>query len=71
MGKVKELYKLEDMIFQTMEGLYQAYDYKQKDKYKIALASLEILNEEYKQLTGKLFIEQTRITGYYTKMWEF
>lgn len=70
MGKIKELYQLEDMIFQTMEGLYQAFDYGQKDKYKLALSSLELLNNEYKELTGRLFLDEVRILNYYKKMWE-
>lgn len=70
MGKIKELYELEDMIFQTMEGLYQSFDYRQKDKYKLALCSLELLNKEYKELTGRFFIDEVRILDYYKKMWE-
>ena len=70
MGKTKHLYELEDQIFQTLEGLYQAFEYKKKDNYRLALGTLELLNMEYKVLTGVYFIEENRILDYYSKMWE-
>jgi hypothetical protein len=70
MGNYKEIAQLEDSLFQTLEALYQAKYHLNKTKYKLALGTLEILNAEYNQISGKDFIDPTRILGYYQELWE-
>lgn len=69
MGNMKEIAQLEDTIFQTMESLYQSKNFLNKPSYTLALATLEILNAEYQTLTGKPFIEETRIIKFHEEKW--
>jgi hypothetical protein len=66
----KELAQLEDMIFQVMESLYQAKHLGNKTSYDLALATLDILNYDYKELTGKYFVEEHRIMKFHEDKWE-
>jgi hypothetical protein len=70
MGMYKEISHLEDQIFNTLDAAYKAFQYRQIDKYKLYLATLEMLNEDYKSITKVDFITQERIMNMYAKMWE-
>lgn len=69
MGKFKEIAELEDSIFQTLESMYQAKSMLNKRMYDLSLATLEILNLEYSELTNRPFIEANRILGFHEDKW--
>lgn len=70
MGMYKEIKHLEDQMFNTLDAAYKAFEYRQIDKYKLYLATLEMLNGDYKSITHVDFITQERIMSLYSKMWE-
>ncbi len=70
MGLYKEIKHLEDQMFNTLDAAYKALEYRQIDKFKLYLATLEMLNEDYKSVTQVDFITKERIQSLYEKMWE-
>lgn len=67
----KTLKILENLLFDLVFELNQKYQLKQYDKYKLALASLQIINEEYNQITGRYYIDKQQIMEYYRQLWDF
>lgn len=61
---------LEDLIFQCIESIHQAKYTLNKPKYDLALATLDLLNEEYNQANNYYYIEKNRILKYYEDKWE-
>lgn len=70
MGRMKEITELQDAMFQSLEALYQAKANLNLKNYKLALGTLDILNHDFKEITGNYFIEEKRIMSYYSDMWE-
>ena len=70
MGRITDIYKLEDLMFEVVESLYKAIEIKNLDRYRLALATLEMLNNEYNSLYGNYFIYQIRMLDYYRNQWE-
>lgn len=78
MSKIKELALLEQMLFDSIEYLEKNLRLRTpypnptlKIRYQSGLAALDILNEDYKQLTGKYFVDHNKVLEYYSKQWEF
>lgn len=69
MGLYKEIKHLEDQMFNTLDAAYKALEYRQIDKYKLYLATLEMLNDDYRSITHVDFITKERIVSLYEKMW--
>jgi len=38
-------------------------------RYQSGLAALDILNEEYKELTGNYYIDKNKVLNYHSKQW--
>ncbi len=70
MGKFKDIAHLEDLIFQCLEGIHQAKQMGNKSSYQLALATLELLNADYKEIAKIDFITQDRILSYHAGQWE-
>ena len=68
---MKNLFMLEDSLFQAIEALYKAKEFNNLDSYDMALAAIEILNEDYaKENYGSPFLTDTKIIEYYRGRWE-
>lgn len=70
MSGSKQLFILEEAIFDIMEKLHYFLGVKDKPSYELAVKTLNMLNEDYKELTGEFFLEPERILSYYSKLWE-
>jgi hypothetical protein len=70
MSMLKQVQLLESDMFETIHDLLKAFHSKNSGDYTTFLAILENLNDEYKDLTGQYYIEQTRIISYHEKRWE-
>ena len=77
MGKFKDVALLENMIFDSVEYLEKTLKLANgqsnpnlKIRYQSGLAALDLLNAEYRQLTGKEFIDQNKVLQYHSKQWE-
>lgn len=65
---------LENMIFDAIEYLEKnskvnTTDPTLKIRYQSGLAALDLLNDEYKKLTGDYCVPQERVLTYYSKQW--
>lgn len=74
MGKFKDIQLLENMLFDSIEYLEKTAKLDVthptvRIKYQSGLAALDLLNEEYKQLTGNYYIDQNRVLQYHSKQW--
>ena len=63
--------KLKNLIFEVITDIYQARACRQKSRFKLGLATLEILNAEYFQITNKEEISQERLLKLYEELWTF
>lgn len=66
---MKELQQLESDIFDTVTELHKNLFTKNKDKYKLHLGILDILNEEYNELTGNYKVHPLECLEYYSNLW--
>lgn len=71
MSKFKEICSIESDVFEVIHFLHRIMKEGNLDSYKKGLVTLDALNEEYKELTGKYYIAQDRILDYHSKQWEF
>ena len=62
--------ELEDLIFQTIEGLYQAKYMKDIDKYRLGLDVLDNFLQDYYHLTGTNCLDSNRVLELHSKQWE-
>jgi hypothetical protein len=62
--------ELENLVFQTVEGLYQAKYLKDLEKYRLGLSVLEDFLFDYKELTGTTCISDTTLINLYATQWE-
>lgn len=69
MGRVKELYILEEAMFNIRETLHHNLNFKNKTQYCLALEVMEELNNEYFELAGEYYIDQLTLLGYYEQKW--
>lgn len=41
-----------------------------KIRYQSGLAALDLLNAEYRKITGDYYVDQNRVLSYYKKQWD-
>lgn len=70
MSKFTQLRQLELDMFDIIEGLHKALFVKRIDDYKMYLSLMDEVNEEYKELSGKYYLDPMRCLGYYENLWE-
>jgi hypothetical protein len=64
-------FNLETLIFDVISELYASKLCKDYTRYRLALATLDILNAEYEQKFLKKAIDENRIMKYYEDLWCF
>lgn len=70
MSGSKQLFILEEAIFDTIEKLHYFLGVKDKTNYDLAVKTLNMLNQDYKDLTGENFLDEKQMLSYYSKLWE-
>lgn len=63
-------FQIESNLFDTIVELNNTFKYRQKDKYKLYLVTMDELNEEYKKKTGDYYIPPQVALTYYEKLWQ-
>lgn len=69
MSLMKEIQQLENNIFNTLEAAYKAIRDNDLNSAKSYIAAVELLNEEYKDLTRVDFVRQSVILDLYERLW--
>lgn len=75
MTTIKDKLLLENMLFETIECLEKTLKLAAgrnptlKLRYQSALAALDLLNEEYNEITGQDYISLDRVMQYNEKQW--
>lgn len=64
-----ELLILENAIFDVIHSMHQNLFCKHLQNYRLGLAVLEQLNDEYNEITGQYYIPQMKTLDYYSKQW--
>lgn len=62
--------ELQEDLFELICSLYENYNYRKIDHYKLDLALLEEYNNEYKELTGLYYLKAEKVIEFYEKLWE-
>lgn len=65
-GQIKEL---EADMFDGVHRAYKAIDSRNRDNAKAFIAALEVMNEEYKELTKIDYVNQKTILDLYERLW--
>lgn len=68
---MKEVQILEQSMFDIIFSLHTSLVFKDLEDYRLGLAVLDSLNDEYHELTGQYFIPQDRVLDYHSKQWSF
>lgn len=71
MGKMKELFTLQEEMFDTVEKMMDTYTLRKKDIYQRYLVRLEELNYEYEAISKQKYIPEIDMVKYYEKLWSF
>lgn len=71
MSKFRQLKDIESNLFDIICELNHNFFLRKKEDYKLLLVALDELNEEYKEQTGKYYIEPVKCANYYSRLWEF
>lgn len=61
--------KIEEEIFELMVVMCKYKLYNQREPFKLHLQTIENLNKEYKNVTGKYFVDNNKILSYYEHLW--
>lgn len=75
MARFEDKAVLEGMLFEAIEYLEKQLQGSRRDptlkiRYQSGLAALDLLNEEYRQITGTYYIAQDRVLKYHAKQWD-
>lgn len=70
MATYDEVHNLEVNIFNSIEAAYKAISRRDRDNAKAYIASVEVLNEEYKEITQIDYVTSANILRLYEKLWE-
>lgn len=70
MSLMKEVQQLETELFNALEAAYRALEVNDFDKAKTFMATTEILNEDYKEITYVDFVSAKTILTFYERLWE-
>jgi hypothetical protein len=71
MGKMKELQILESSIFEVIMNMGYSRQNKNLEEYRLGLAVMDQLNNEYFEITGRYYIPQEKVIVYHSRQWEF
>lgn len=71
MGKMKELFTLQEEMFDTTQKMMENYTLRKKDIYQRYLVRLEELNYEYEAIAKQKYIPEIDMVKYYEKLWSF
>lgn len=71
MGMMKEIQQLESDMFDVTVRLHRAKTYLDKVDYITSLALLEVLNDEYNEITNHYYVDQVKMVEYHSYRWEF
>ena len=66
---MQEIQLLEFSMFEVIESMHQSLACKKLDTYRLGLAVLDQLNDEYCELTGQYYIPPMKTLDYYSKQW--
>ena len=69
MSLMKEVQQLEVNMFNTLEAAHKAITNKDLHNAKTYIATVELLNEEYKDLTKIDFVRDSVILDLYERLW--
>ena len=69
MSLMNEVQQLENNMFNTLEAAYKAIRDNDLNSAKSYIAAVELLNEEYKDLTRVDFVRQSVILDLYERLW--
>lgn len=69
MGNVKEIQLLENSIFDIIESMQYAVQYNNIENYRLGLAVMDELNNEYKSITGQAYVPEMKVLEYYENQW--
>ena len=69
MGLYDEIHQLEVNIFNSLDAAYKAIQVRKRDDAKAYIATVEVLNEEYKQLTHIDFVSEKTRLDLYERLW--
>ncbi len=68
---MKEIQQLESDMFDVTVRLHKAKSLRDKPDFITSLALLEVLNDEYNELTDTYYIPQEKMLEYHSFRWEF
>jgi hypothetical protein len=66
---VKEVRVLEESMFELVQTLYESIQLKNLENYRLGLAVLDELNEEYCDITGQYYISPMKTLEYHSNQW--
>ena len=69
MSLISEIEKLETNMFDSIFAAYNAIEKNDRDNAKAYIATLEILNEEYKDITKINFVKPEVVLDLYERLW--
>lgn len=69
MSLIAEIEKLETNIFDSLYTAYKCIEKHDRDNAKAYIATVEILNEEYKDITKMHFVKKEVILDLYERLW--
>lgn len=70
MSMFKKIQEIESDIFDVLHDLHVCLQYKNASDYKMNLQLLDILNEEYKDITTEYYIKPEKVLDYHSRQWE-
>lgn len=66
---MNEIQVLENSMFDVIESMHESLAYKKLDNYRLGLAVLEQLNDDYCELTGQFYIPPMKTLDYHSRQW--
>lgn len=66
----KQVYDLESKMLELTFNIHNAMLLMQKDKVKVGLASLDILNDDYYSITKRYYIKKDYILRQYERLYD-
>jgi hypothetical protein len=67
---MKEIQQLESDMFDVTVRLHKAKSVLDRNEFITSLALLEVLNDEYNELTDTYYIDQLKMLEYHSYRWE-
>lgn len=64
-----EVAKMEESMFEVIHSMHYSLFCKNLKNYRLGLAVLDQLNDEYNEITGQYYIPQMKALDYHSKQW--